>query len=149
MRNAGPQDLDAILVLEETGFPPRERWSRASWAAELEADNRIVLIADGGVASVQHVGGVAELNRIIVAPEARRTGCGRALLAAGIEAAREVEGEEMLLEVRHDNAPALALYRSFGFEEIARRAHYYGDGIDAVIMRLDLEADVDWEAGDE
>lgn len=143
MRPARETDLDAILALETTGFTPRERWSRGSWAGELEADNRIVLVAGAvtGVASIQHVGGVAELNRIVVAPEARRGGLGRSLLAAGIEAAREVECEEMLLEVRHDNAPALALYAAFGFMEIARRTNYYGDGIDAVILRLELETD--------
>ncbi|WP_432559781.1 GNAT family N-acetyltransferase [Granulicoccus sp. GXG6511] len=145
MRPAQPDDLNPILALEHSGFPPRERWSRASWASELEADNRIVLVegsdAVTGVASVQHVGGVAELNRIIVASDARGAGLGRALLVAGITAAREVECEEMLLEVRHDNAPALALYGANGFEEIARRTNYYGAGIDAVIMRLELEAD--------
>lgn len=141
MRTALLADLEAILALEESGFAPGERWSRASWASELEADNRIVLLADAsdGVASIQHVGGVAELNRIVVAPDARGGGLARDLLRAGIAAARAVAGEELLLEVRHDNAAALALYGSFGFEEIARRVGYYGTGIDAMIMRLGLE----------
>lgn len=143
MRPARATDLDAILALEESGFGPRERWSRGSWAGELEADNRRVLVVGDvtGVTSVQHVGGVAELNRIIVARGARGGGLGRDLLGAAIAAAREVECEEMLLEVRHDNAPALALYGAFGFVEIARRTNYYGGGIDAVIMRLELETD--------
>lgn len=142
VRPAEPTDLAAILALEEPGFEPRERWSRASWASELEADNRIVLVAGDpveAVASVQHVGGVAELNRIIVAAPARRAGVARDLLAAGIAAARGLECEEMLLEVRHDNAPALALYAAFGFGEIARRTNYYGGGVDAVVLRLELE----------
>lgn len=139
MRPATEADLAAILTLEAQGFPSKERWSEVSWAGEIAADNRVVLV-DGevdGVVSVQHVGGVAELNRIVVGR--RRAGLGRALLTAGIAAAREVECEEMLLEVRHDNVPALALYVRFGFEEIARRADYYGNGVDAVIMRLELE----------
>ncbi|MDO5499574.1 MAG: GNAT family N-acetyltransferase [Propionibacteriaceae bacterium] len=145
MRPAHARDLDAILALEAAGFGPRERWSRASWASELEADNRIVVVAGevAGIASVQHVGGVAELNRIIVSQAARRCGLGRALLRAGIDAALELECEEMLLEVRHDNAAALALYAGHGFVEIARRNNYYGEGIDAVILRLGLEDDDD------
>lgn len=145
MRPAGLGDLDVILALEEDGFAPRDRWSRTSWAGELEADNRIVLIGDErtGVISVQHVGSVAELNRIVVARRARGRGLGRALLGAGMAAARRLECEEMLLEVRHDNATALALYGAHGFVEIARRTHYYGDGVDAVILRLDLETDCD------
>lgn len=146
VRRAVPADLPGILALEEQGFAPRERWSRASWSAELEADNRIVLVASepvAGVITVQHVGEVAELNRIIVADSARRTGMGRTLLAAGLAAAREVEAAEMLLEVREDNAPALGLYAAFGFSEIARRNNYYGGGVAAVIMRVDIEEDDD------
>lgn len=142
VRRADDPDLDIILALEEQGFEAPERWSRASWASELAADNRIVLVAEGdagidGVITVQQVGGVAELNRIVVAAAGRRTGLGKTLLAAGIAAAEEAE--EMLLEVRHDNAPAMALYAAFGFEEIARRNNYYGNGVDAVVMRVELE----------
>lgn len=145
MRPAELADLDAILALEEAGFSDRERWSRASWTSEIEADNRIVLVTTDlhGVVSVQHIGGVAEINRIVVAPEARRAGLGRALLAAGIVAGEQQECEEMLLEVRHDNIPALALYASFGFVEIARRQNYYGAGVDAVILRRELGTDDD------
>ncbi|WP_425310226.1 ribosomal protein S18-alanine N-acetyltransferase [Ammonicoccus fulvus] len=144
VRRAADSDVDQILALEEQGFEGRELWSRASWASELAADNRIVLVAEeaeeiSGVITVQQVGGVAELNRIIVASAGRRTGLGKTLLAAGIVAAEEAE--EMLLEVRHDNAPAMALYAAFGFEEIARRNNYYGNGVDAVVMRVELEDD--------
>ena len=42
-----------------------------------------------------------------------------------------------MLEVRADNEPAIALYRSFGFDRIAVRRRYYQPGdIDAHIMRL-------------
>ncbi|MDO5683470.1 MAG: ribosomal protein S18-alanine N-acetyltransferase [Propionibacteriaceae bacterium] len=148
VRRAADTDLDAILALEEQGFAARERWSRDSWAGELDADNRTVLVGevDGaicGVITVQQVGGVAELNRIVVDEARWRTGLGRVLLQAGIAAADEEEAEEMLLEVRHDNAPALALYAAFGFTEIARRNNYYGDGVDAVVMRVELEDDDD------
>lgn len=155
MRTARTADLALILDLETSGFPTTARWSPTSWAGELEADNRIVLVAEGahgrldGVASIQHVGGVTELNRIIVAPTARGRGVGRELLQAGIAAARDVAGEEMLLEVRHDNTPALALYARGGFVEIARRAGYYGTGVDAVIMRLGLDDEEDLTGDDE
>lgn len=141
VRRAGPDDLAGVLALETEGFTERERWSEASWASELAADNRVVLIAGEpttGVAAVQHVGGVAELNRIVVATAARRGGLGRELLAAGIAAARAVEADELLLEVREDNAAALGLYAAFGFAEIARRNNYYGGGVAAVVMRLEL-----------
>lgn len=142
MRRATEKDLPAILALEAQNFPARDRWSAASWTNELAADNRTVLVTGqpiAGVVSVQQVGGVAELNRIGVDPAYRRKGRGKALLTAAIEAAVAAEAEEMLLEVRHDNARALGLYARLGFSELARRAGYYGAGIDAVILRLDLE----------
>ena len=42
---------------------------------------------------------------------------------------------EMTLEVRVSNGAAQALYRSFGFEIVGRRPHYYtDDGEDALVM---------------
>ena len=46
-----------------------------------------------------------------------------------------------MLEVRADNAAALALYEQAGFATISLRRRYYQPGdIDAVIMRKDLRA---------
>ena len=39
-------DLDAICGLEESGFD-RSRWSRTAWLAEIEADDRYVLVDRG------------------------------------------------------------------------------------------------------
>jgi ribosomal protein S18 acetylase RimI-like enzyme len=41
---------------------------------------------------------------------------------------------EATLEVRADNAGALALYHAHGFLEAGRRPRYYADGADAVLM---------------
>jgi ribosomal-protein-alanine N-acetyltransferase len=46
---------------------------------------------------------------------------------------------EAFLEVRVDNEPARALYRSEGFDEVGRRRGYYDGGrVDAVTMRKEL-----------
>ena len=45
-----------------------------------------------------------------------------------VDAAREVadaEGAPVVLDVRTDNAPALALYRAHGFEVVGLRPRYY------------------------
>lgn len=45
----------------------------------------------------------------------------------------------MLLEVRVDNDPALALYRRFGFARMGlRRRYYQPENVDAYTMSLDL-----------
>jgi ribosomal-protein-alanine N-acetyltransferase len=47
--------------------------------------------------------------------------------------------DRLLLEVREDNAGAIAFYESQGFVEIARRRLYYRDGATAVVLSLGLE----------
>jgi ribosomal protein S18 acetylase RimI-like enzyme len=39
-----------------------------------------------------------------------------------------------------DNKPAISLYFSRKFEQIAKRSNYYPNGTDAVIMQLDLRS---------
>lgn len=47
----------------------------------------------------------------------------------------------MLLEVRVDNVPALALYERFGFKKMGLRKRYYQpEGVDAYTMCADLTA---------
>lgn len=150
-RRATEADLAAILALEEQSFETRHRWSERSWAGELAAENRAVLVSGEpvvGVVTVQQIAAVAELNRIVTALAHRRIGLGGELLTAGIAAAVAAEADEMLLEVREDNTPALALYARHGFREIARRVGYYGAGTDAVVMRLELEM-VEGSQGDD
>ena len=43
-------------------------------------------------------------------------------------------GAVTFLEVRTDNVPALALYRSEGFEVVGTRRRYYASGADAFTM---------------
>ncbi len=40
----------------------------------------------------------------------------------------------LTLEVRKSNAPAIALYKKFGFEVVHTREKYYSDGEDAYLM---------------
>ncbi|TCR68902.1 ribosomal-protein-alanine N-acetyltransferase [Bosea sp. BK604] len=84
----------------------------------------------------------AEILSIVVKPDQRGSGLGRALLGAhlGQLAARGVT--QVFLEVEDGNAAADRLYRHFGFREVGRRKGYYpkpdGSKATAVTMRLDL-----------
>ena len=62
------------------------------------------------------------------------------LLTEMMSKARTDGATHMLLEVRTDNAPALALYERFGFMRISQRPRYYPDGGDALILRASLAA---------
>lgn len=74
-----------------------------------------------------------------VAKEHQRHGIAAALLSSLVDRARTQGARRMLLEVRVDNEPALALYQRFGFKRMGLRKRYYQPGnIDAYTMSLDL-----------
>jgi [ribosomal protein S18]-alanine N-acetyltransferase len=132
-------DLDAIMSLEQAGFPEAERWSERSWLGELVADNRRVLIARThqtlGVITWSVIGELAELLRLVVAPAHRRTGIGTLLVEAGVAAVRQAGARAAMLEVGYTNEPAIALYQRLGFEQLRVRADYYGPGRHALILK--------------
>ncbi|NEA34137.1 GNAT family N-acetyltransferase [Streptomyces sp. SID13031] len=144
VRPAVATDLDALVALDQVCFGD-SAWSAESWGEEFArlADDRVVLVADEGVA----VGYVVllvppdsedpvDLLRIAVSPAERRTGIGGQLMTAAL---RHCAGRTVLLEVAAGNESAGALYSGFGFEEISRRRGYYAGGEDAVIMRRQEE----------
>lgn len=83
----------------------------------------------------------AELLTVAVAPEARRRGLGRYLLAA-FEAAAVARGAaRAFLEVAEDNVGALALYSGAGWGRVGWRAGYYarpGGAVAALVMARDF-----------
>jgi RimJ/RimL family protein N-acetyltransferase len=90
----------------------------ASWV--LDDRGRVV----GNAAVQERNPGVLYLGMAILS-EARGQGGGRALLQAIIEHAQATRAHKLELEVWLDNARAIALYASAGFEvEGLRRAHY-------------------------
>ncbi|MHA7862629.1 GNAT family N-acetyltransferase [Tessaracoccus sp. Y36] len=136
-------DLPAILGLED--HFERRVWSERSWHDELVGLGRLVLIARKtagnviGVACFQHVDEVVDLHRIVVAPEERRLGFARVMLVAGLQWAIAQGASRMLLEVDHTNVPAIALYRGYGFRQVAVRRGYYAPDRDALVLERQLE----------
>lgn len=105
-----------------------------SWGA-LADHERLWAAAGRGFARWSSVpaAGEAELLRIAVAPSARRSGLGRALLRAS-EAGLGAAGiRHLYLEVRVSNAAARALYEAEGWRSAGTRPRYYRDGEDAVL----------------
>ena len=69
-----------------------------------------------------------------------RRGVGRALLQACEAYARRHGRSALTLEVRYDNASAIALYESLGFRQFGEHAHYYSDGATALRYEKSLLA---------
>jgi RimJ/RimL family protein N-acetyltransferase len=110
----------------------------AVYVAEVEGEivARLSLARDPHPASSH----VADLGLMVDASH-RRLGIGRALLAQAAAWARELGVSKLELHVFPHNAPALALYESFGFtKEGYRRRHYRRDGdyLDAILMAYEV-----------
>lgn len=87
----------------------------------LEVDGKVV--GHGGV-DATHAKGVVTFGMAVM-PEARGTGGGRALLEHIVEHARTHGCHKIELEVWTDNARAISLYATSGFEvEGVKRNHY-------------------------
>ncbi len=139
-------DLDVLEELEHELFGAGA-WSRASLAEELTGPGRWYVGAQDvggalvGYAGLWFDGYDGQIMTIGTRTVAQGRGVGRLLLDALIGRARDVGAEQVLLEVRVDNAPALRLYEEAGFERFGRRRGYYQpENVDAWTMRLPLGA---------
>lgn len=143
-------DFDRVLDLERQLFG-RGAWTYGMLADELAGLGRWYVVAEPerrdevgpqpvvGYAGTWFDGDVAQVMTIGTAPEAQRHGVGRALMDALLAHSRAVGAEAVLLEVRVDNGPAIAMYEAYGFERIGVRKRYYQpEDVDAYTMRLEL-----------
>jgi ribosomal-protein-alanine N-acetyltransferase len=144
VRPATTDDVLAIAALERENLGD-DAWSAAlveeGVAGNLPTIRYLVAEVEGEVAGhavASVVADIAELQRIAVDRAHRRTGLATALLDAVVGTAREGGADRLLLEVREDNAGALAFYAARGFVEVDRRRRYYRDGATAVVLRLGL-----------
>jgi len=137
-RDTRTSDLDAVAELERISFPVP--WKREYFEVEVGAPyryNRVVRDERGrllGYVFCAFAGGELHVNKIAVAPECRRSGLATRLMDEVFAHARAVRAEEIYLEVRVSNAPARLFYEELGFVETGRRARYYLDGEDALVM---------------
>ena len=143
-------DVEAVHALDAELFGPTA-WTPAAFWSELAAGpTRWYVVAESagpdqqigtaaalaGYAGLLVPGPEADVQTIAVAPSARGRGVGTRLLRALTERAGRSGARSLLLEVRADNAPAIALYEREGFERISVRRRYYQPGdVDAWIMR--------------
>lgn len=144
IRPATVLDLDAIWAIEAAVFTG-EAWSRELMREELGAEHRqyLALVDAAGVicgyGGLLALGGDGDIQTIALDPSVRGGGYGRVLMNALLDAGVARGVKSVFLEVRADNPVARRLYESLGFAEIAVRPNYYQpDGVDAVVMKLEM-----------
>ena len=138
VREARPGELDAIARLENESFES-DRVSRRSLREFLRAKHRPVIaatiddeIAGYALVSLRKGARAVRIYSLAVAARFARRGVGRALMQACEAYARRHGRSALTLEVRYDNAAAIALYESLGFRQFGEHAHYYSDGATAL-----------------
>lgn len=121
-------------------------WSLSTFWSELTQRNRYYLALIDEKKEIMGFGGVAfngadaDIQTMVIKPEFQKKGYGKQLLDALLEKVHENNSKRVFLEVVAENKPAISLYLSRKFEQIAKRSNYYPDGSDAVIMQLDLRS---------
>ena len=134
-------DLAAVLVIEADLFPI-DAWTKELFLGELlqVSNSRDVAVAviDSeivGYASFRYVGKQGDVNTVAVSKDQQGKGFGTALMEWLESQATLRNVREIFLEVRSDNEAAIKMYASRGYERIDVRRNYYGNTIDANILR--------------
>ncbi|MDN5566641.1 MAG: ribosomal protein S18-alanine N-acetyltransferase [Psychrobacter sp.] len=131
-------DIEAIIQ-------PQDTWSYKTLSELLEQDNiDLLTVYQGdkivGYCLYQTVFERAEILRIGTHTKHQRQGIASQLFIELNNELQDNKVESLLLEVRADNVPAIALYERQGFNIIHRRSGYYQQphqpAVDALIMQL-------------
>ncbi len=133
--------LKEVLLLNQRCFTKGENYTRHTFDFLLSESNtlsyRVTMPGEEIVAFIFITvanDGTGHITTIGVAPEHRRRGLARKLLAFAEEALRERMVNTVFLEVRVNNLPAQALYREFGYAIVQRLSKYYNSGEDGFLM---------------
>ncbi len=146
IREAGVQDVDALVALEQAAFQG-DRISRRQFRYLLTRGHARTLVAPGPVGRgllgyvmllFSRGTSLARLYSIAVGEAARGMGLGRELVRAAEEVARRNGCADLRLEVRRDNPASLALFRGMGFREFGTIEDYYEDHMGALRLQKSL-----------
>ncbi|TRO95925.1 GNAT family N-acetyltransferase [Glycocaulis profundi] len=141
IETAGPEAAGLLAALHPAMFD--DPWNEGAFKALLSSLGVTALIAsrDGvaeGFVLYRAVADEAEVLTFGIAPDGRRAGTGRALLAAMEDRAEAAGAQRLFLEVSERNAAAIALYEGAGWTVCGGRKGYYADGADARLLEKRL-----------
>ena len=148
LRQGHARDLPALAALEAACFT--HPWTEAQIAEEMAVERPGGVFVLEAAARREGPAGLwaycafrlvldeMHVMNLAVAPEARRKGLGRRLLAFALRRAARAGAKVAFLELRAGNREALALYESLGFRRLSRRCAYYRQPVeDALVLVLE------------
>ncbi|MEK6255149.1 MAG: ribosomal protein S18-alanine N-acetyltransferase [Gemmatimonadales bacterium] len=139
-------DLDEVMVIERRSFSAP--WEESTFRGLMRRPSAALLVAETddeltGYSVMWFAADEGELGDIAVVPERRGEGIGRRLLRESLSVAASRGTRSLYLEVRESNDVARRLYEKVGFNVVGVRKQYYTEPVeDAIVMRLDLHAEV-------
>jgi ribosomal-protein-alanine N-acetyltransferase len=143
-REANAFDLPVFVSLDKELFP-YSPWSASQYKEEFSSLTRHFVVAVDQAQNIVGYAGVfapgaaeADILTVGVVPEQRGKGIAKALMALITEWAKAQGTTAMMLEVKVDNSEAIGLYESLGYSKLNIRKDYFGAGLDAQVMRLEL-----------
>jgi len=143
-RVANAFDLPVFVSLDKELFP-YSPWSTSQYKEEFSSPTRHFVVAVDAAQNIVGYAGVfapggaeADVLTVGVIPTHRGKGIAKALMAMITDWAREQGSIAMMLEVKVDNTEAIGLYESLNYSKLNVRKDYFGAGLDALVMRLDL-----------
>ena len=137
-------DLPVFVSLDKELFP-YSPWSASQYKEEFSAPTRHFVVALDDEQSIIGYAGVfapgaaeADVLTVGVVPNHRGKGIARQLMALITDWAHKQGSTAMMLEVKVDNQDAIGLYESLGYSKLNTRKDYFGPGLHALVMRLEL-----------
>lgn len=131
------EDIPKIAQLEKEIFS--DAWTEEMLSLAYDRPDFLGLVAFANDTLIGYVCGSvlfeqADLMIIAVKDGYRKLGLGGTMLDSFLSKAQALGAEQVFLEARQSNTPALRLYQSRGFTQTRIRKRYYADGEDAVEM---------------
>ena len=117
-------------------------WNYNILKEELNSQNSCYIVAllnneIVGFAGIKFIVNEADIMNIVTKKTFRNKGIGKLLLENLIQLAKSLNLTSITLEVNEENAPAIHLYKKFGFEILGIRKNYYKN-TDGIIMTKKL-----------
>lgn len=130
-------DIDQVLMIEQDSFS--HPWRGEHFLNELSSPHSFPAVAllNGHICGYICLMSLFEESQILdiaVVRKQRGKGVATLLLKHAVAVATEHKAEVMLLEVRASNMDAIKLYQRFGFFITGKRANYYENSEDALLM---------------
>lgn len=134
-------DLEAVYEIEKECFISPWKFFDLEYELTGNPVNKFLVVeVDGKVVGFNDfmiTFNSATISQIAITKDFRKKGLGTLLLDE-MEKYFPSEGDEIVenvtLEVRASNVPAINMYKKHGYEVVIKKPHYYPDGEDAIYM---------------